>query len=72
MADANITTEQAQAELVRISGACNRLFAAMSVLHGLEAYADENEDGSGICTSLSDMSAIARGIINDVTKAITP
>lgn len=70
MAAANITTEQDQADLIRIKEACNCLFAAMAVLQGLEAYADEHEDGSGVCTSLSHMSGVARVMIDDLTEAI--
>ena len=65
MATNNLTTADDGAN-------ANRLFEAMAILQGLEAFAHQEEDGSGVCTSLLHMSRTARQIIDDVTAAINP
>lgn len=50
----------------------NRLFEAMAILDGLEAYAEREEGGDGICTTMLHMSRTAKWIISDVIAGMKP
>lgn len=66
MGTANLTTAADDGARV------NRLFEAMAVLTGLEAYAAQEEDGSGVCLSLLQMSRTSRAFINEVILSMDP
>ena len=50
----------------------NRLFEAMAILDGLEAYAEREENGDGICTTMLHMSRTAKWIISDAIASMNP
>lgn len=66
MAIENLTTPSADDNRV------NDLYRAIAILDGLEAYAHQNEDGSGHCTTLLHMSTAAREAIMDVAASMNP
>lgn len=66
MAAANITTIADDGERV------GRLFEAIAVLDGLEAFAEREEEGTGAFTSIAKMSRISRAAIEEVIASMNP
>jgi hypothetical protein len=66
MAIENLTTAATDGERV------NRLFEAMAILDGLQAYAEREDDGQGPCTTVVQLSRTARAILEDVTASLNP
>lgn len=50
----------------------NRLFEAMAILDGLEAYAEREDDPEGTFTNIRHMSRTAQQIIRDVIGTMNP